>query len=95
MLTLIGDLLINEYFQDGYQLRVSTFRHSGQVASIVVDSDFLGESASQVYYGKIARDLYRVLMLGKLSQTLGGTEKLNLGEFMFCGVTIKSSKENN
>lgn len=95
MLTLIGDLVINEYSQDEYTIRVTTFRRTGELASIVVDSNFFGEEFSQVFYGSIAKDLLRVLTSAKLGQSLGLMEKLNLDEFNFKGMCYAISKENN
>ena len=94
-LIIIGDLLINEYSQDEYHLRITTFRHTGELASIVVDSQFMGENNSQVYYGSKAKDVLKVLTGFKLGQALGLTDKLDLSGYNFQGSNVFMSKESH
>ena len=95
MMTLIGDLIINQYFQDGYHLRVTTFRKTGELASIIVDSEFLGDNVSEVYYGSRAKDLLKVLTGYKVAQAMGLDEKMDLSDFTFKGIEFQTSNENN
>ncbi len=100
---IIGDLLINEYSQDNYDIRVTTVRKTAELLSVILSIDAqvtmedgnVSESLVQVYYGKTAKELYFELLAAKLNKHLGIDSKLDLREFFNKGTIIKSSQENN
>ena len=95
MITLIDSLLINEFEQNNYKIKITQVRQTGEILSLMVESNLLGSEVMDIYQGQKARDLLKILDSYKLARAMGFMLDLDLKEFSKCGSVLKMSKENN
>lgn len=91
---LIGNLMLDEYEKDNYKVTISFKRVTGEVLSILLESNFMDIPMLQVFYGKVAKDLYFELMSDKLNKKLGIESTLKLDEFLGLGSGFVSNERN-
>lgn len=89
MITLIGDLMINEYQMDAYKIRITIKRETAELLSIVLNHKYLGQDVIEIYEGKIANELYQELLVAKMSHALGLKEEVNFSRFSRQGSVIQ------
>lgn len=87
--------MINEYEVDSYKVRVTILRENASLLSIVLEGDLMGNIVHQVFYGTVANELHKALLLNKMQRSIGINRKLNLNDFFYKGMNWQVSENNH